>query len=327
MLTLGQVQNSSVANVAGVNVTDPQFAQLVNDAIQQLIDIGNWFGTVRAMIGSSVNGCVVWPDGVEAVLALTGCHRKIEVRDYWYEFVPIRDGLAGAMRTAPGMHPESVVGFTGTTPVFIQPSTFNPFQVQATADAPIDYGKTITIYGKDTNGQEIVSLRSDGSTQRGVQLTLAAANTFTTQVFTEIYAVTKDITVGNVRLWWYAPSHIFATVIGIYAGAQTSPSYLFSKMGGPCTPSVEALVKFAFRPASQPSDLLSIDCLDAIKCQVQAIKSRDAGDPEKSIMYEKMAIRRLNMQMRARFPKEQFVFAFRPFGNDTLERQKIGYLI
>lgn len=321
MLTLGQVKSSSVANVASLNPSDPQFAQIVSDADEQLSDIGNWWGTVKSISGWVFDNVIAWPDRTLAVLAMRVNGMPVNISNYRHEFIPYNRNMAQSyMNDYRRGNCSGVVVFDGTTPVFYPPSMSNPFAIQATADNPADYGKTITIYGLDTNGHQVAA------SQLGVNLTLAAVAPNTTQIFSHISGVVKDITVGNVRLWVWNPLQKQPIMVANYSGSQTSPQYPVSRMRIRNS-SIEALVKYGFRPVVQDSDILTIDCLDAIKCQVQSIKSRDGGDPEKGLFYEKMAIRRLNMQLRSRFPMEQFDLAFRPFGDDTLQRQKIGTLI
>ena len=327
MLTLGQVENSSVANVAGVNVTDPQFAQLVNDACEQLMDIGSWWGTVQAICGCIYDKHVVWPVKVDAVLGMDVYGHRAHVENYWYQFIPLDDRHR---QWASGYHDgyRTRVGFSGTSPLFNPPSPSSPALLQFTCDNPADIGKTVTVYGTDTNGHEVFATRTDGSSQRGIVLTLVNPFVRMPVVMTTVSAIVKDITSGTARAWRFVPGTGITEQAGIYRAGDTSPQFIRSEIPNcGCAQSINALVKLGFQPVNQASDILPLDCLDAIKLQVQAIKKRDAGDGETGLMFERMAIRRLNMQMRKRFPQEQFILAFRPFGSDTLERQKIGFLI
>ncbi len=339
VLSLAQIKNSSVANVAGVNINDPQFIAYVNEAVRQLVNLGEWWGTVKAMVGTSYRGCMVWPAGVDSVLATNINCRPATVANYWYEFFPLEtvlDGTFAGYGYGGGFSdfvsqfpmsqraPKSVVRFSGTTPVFNQPSTSDPFAVQVTADNAVDYGKTVTIYGKDTNGLEIVTLRPDGSTQRGYVLTLSSLSPYTTVTFSEISAVIKDTTVANVRLWVYAPAAPFGTPVAVYSGSETNPQYLFSELtrtlgfvnsANPCLQRVEALVKLSPMPVAQDSDLVIIDNIDAIKSMVQSIRAREAGNDDDSNKFELNAVRRLNAELRSRFPNQQVVARCNPVGN------------
>lgn len=324
MLTFQQVQNSTVQNIAGCEPSTPQFANYVNESVRVLCDLGDWFGSVQQMNGVAFGDCMTWPQNIVTVLAMNLDHRRTVVTNFWYDYVPMngefhhhfRDtGWVGSWR---GGYGRSVVEFSGSQPLFAGPSPSNPFQIQVTADSPSDYGNTVTIYGFDTNGQEVLALRTDGSTQRGIQLTLAAQAPFTPMAFATVTHIAKDITTGNVRAFQYMPHTGQGILVGLFGGSQTSPEFLFSRLrrwrDNPSeTHWLSALVKLGFNPVQQPSDILSIDNLDAIKVMVQAMKSRESGDNEKADQYEANAIRRLNMQVETRFPLDQVVARNEPF--------------
>lgn len=346
MLTFKQVKTSSVASIAGCDVDNPQFAQYVNDGVRQLMDIGSWWGTVQAMIGCIYDGCLVWPRKVDAVLGMKIHHQPVQLANHWYEFIsPNETHLAWARAWSHGCqeggenHPAhsgawgngcggQVAEFSGTTPLFWPIDPASPIVIMFTCDNAADYGKLVTVYGKDYTGRELSAVRPDGSTQRGMVLTLSAAAP-TTVPLTAMSAITKDLTVGSVRAWSYdTATATILNCVGIYSGGQTSPQFLFSRIPGlraGCASSISALIKLGFEEVYQDSDILSLDSLDAIKSQVQAIKLREAGGDGR--LHEAEAIRRLNMQLRKRFPMEQFTMSFQPFGNDRLENQKIGMML
>ena len=336
MMTLGQCKKSSIANIAGVNIQDPQFAEYVNDAVQMLMDLGNWWATVVSMKGLVAGGCMTWPQKIDAVLAVNLNHHPERLANFWYSFVPL-NGRFSELISNPGFYSEwgrgrqyrNAIEFSGTQPMFAGPTPENCFQIQVTAENPVDYGKTITIYGRDTNGQEVFSSQFDGTqnatvSQRGYQLTLASAATFTTTVFSVVTAVTKDITVGDVLAWAYTSPSGTGQLVGKFHGYQTSPEFLFSRVEGVERNRIylmDALVKLGFEPVTQDSDILTLGNEAAIKSMVQAIRAREAGDDEKGEIYEKTAIRRLNMELFNRFPDEQFVVEY--FQNSTPQRRRI----
>lgn len=102
----------------------------------------------------------------------------------------------------------------------------------------------------------------------------------------------------------------------MYEGGDVNPQFLYSRVQGPgiYPANIKALVKLGFRAVTAPNDILIIDSLDAIKAQVQAIKYREAGDYQNAAVCEADAIKRLVAQVNSRFPKEQFVVSFKPFG-------------
>lgn len=330
MLTLAQIQNSTVANVAGVDPTSPQFTAYVNDAVEQLVNLGEWWATVQQMTGFVIGGKMTWPAGIDTVLAMKICGREADVTNFWYDYTPIdgwfRERFLNDAEWFAGWphHRHSVVEFSGTQAMFAGPSSFNPFAVQVTADNPADYGKLVTIYGYDTNGQEVTGLRPDGTTQRGIQMTLAAIAPNTGIVMSDVSVVTKDITVGIVRAWQFFPVTGQGLLAGLFAGAQTTPRFLWSHIKG-CAPEccyrISALVKIGFQPVAYPSDIATIGNLQAIKSQVQSIKSREKGDDMEADKYETTAIRRLNMELETRFPLNQIILQNHTFNGGQPHRR------
>lgn len=340
MLTLGQCKTSTIANVAQVNVDDPAYAQKINDAVRQLLDLGGeagWWGTVQAMTGLVVVGAVTWPRKIDAVLAMNLDNCPAQLVNQWYSFTPIDGRMTGWFKDegfcaawGPGGHHGSVCEFSGTQPMFAGPTPANCFAIQVTADNSADYGSTVTIYGLDTNGQEIYSNQFDSTqqatvSQRGVQLTLAAAAPVTTQVFSLVTAVTKSVTTSPVRAWSYA-NGVATGMVGIWNGAQTSPEFLFSKIRGADPTRVyrlSALVKLGYEPVTVDADILCLGNLDAIKSMVQSINAREAGDEDAGDKFEKTAIRRLNMELESRLPVSQMPFQVEVFNGGSPRRRRL----
>lgn len=317
MLNFLQVQNSTIPNISGCEPSTTQFSGYVNEAVRILCDLGDWWATVIQMNGVAYGNCMTWPQNIVAVLAMNLDHRHMKVTNFWYDYAPMGDeyrhcfrdlGWVDAWRGGRG---QSVVEFSGSQPLFAGPTPNNPFQLCFTADSPADYGQTVTVYGLDTNGLDVVTGRSDGTTQRGVQVTLGVVAP-TTNVFAVVTHIAKDITVGNVRAFQWLPASGQGILVGLFSGSTTSPEFPFSRLRQwrDCPTEchwLSALVKLGFQPVQQPSDILSLDNLDAIKVMVQAMKARENGDNATADQYEANAIRRLNMQVETRFPLDQVV--------------------
>jgi hypothetical protein len=329
MLTLGQVKTSSVASIAGVNVSDPQFTLYVNDAVRQLMDLGNggsrgWWGTVQAIKGTAYDGCFVWPSNVITVLGIATQKGVIPIKNTWYDFTSLGDEhneWARCWKDRPA------ITFSGETYIF-KSIAESPTSLMAICDTSADYNKTITIYGIDNNGKEVFTQRSDNSIQRGAVCTLGTTISRVTSVqFSYVTGVQKDQTVGPVRLYAYAANTGIGDLLAIYNGGETNPRFLYSKLANPCiSMPVSALVKIGFSAVSQDSDIIPLDNVDAIKSMVQSIRSREAGDVEVANAQEKDAMRRLVAQVNSRFPLEQMVVRFQPFGSDDLSRQTVGMI-
>jgi hypothetical protein len=335
MLTLGKLKTGPCGNIAGVNVQDPQFANYANEGVELLMDLGNWWATVVPMRGLVADGCMTWPHRIDSVLAINLNNCPERLANYWYSFVPMSGRFAGLLSDPDFYmnwgrhHRDSAVEFSGTKAMFAGPTAAAPFQIQVTATNSVDYGKTVTIYGKDMAGLEVFSNQYDGTqnatvSQRGIQLTLAAADTFTTTVFSQVTAVIKDITVGDVMAWQYTPAGGTGALAAIFRGSQTSPEFLYSRIIGADRHRyyyMDALVKRGFEPVTQDSDILSLENEAAIKMIIQSLRARDSGDTELADKHEQTAIRRLNMELNTRFPDEQFVCENATFSGVDMHRR------
>jgi hypothetical protein len=321
MITLGQLKQGPVSNVAGVNVNDPQFVQYVNEAVQNLMDLSTassrgWLGTIQAIEGTSYDGCFVWPANVISVLGVkTECHGTLNISNSWYSYVRPKKVHYDMINKWQG---NPTVEFEGQTCLFRSIKDV-PTQILALCDNVADVGKTITIYGKDYQGKELFSTYN-GNTQRGLVLTLGQSATSSNISPTAISVVTdiaKNITIGSVRLFAYSPSQI-NDEIAYYSAGDVNPKFLYSRLvhGRAKYPfKVEALVKIGFSGVSADADIIPIDCESAIKSMVQSIRSREAGEVEIADAHEKTALRRLANQANSRFQLEQVAVSVKAFGN------------
>lgn len=75
-----------------------------------------------------------------------------------------------------------------------------------------------------------------------------------------------------------------------------------------------ALVKLKHIDAQVPTDLLVIDNIDAFVLEIQATKSREAGDIESMRMFQASAIEELNRQLEDESPDDQFSAINNVFG-------------
>jgi hypothetical protein len=310
MLTLAQVKSSSVASVAGVNVGDPQFVQYVNDAVRQLIELGNggsrgWWGTVRSIQGTAYDGCFVWPANVIAVLGMSTVHGgKVELANQWYSFVP--EGIQHR-RWARQWNGSTVAEFDGQTCLF-RSIAANPTKIKVLSNSASDVGVTITIYGVDNLGNTVFESVAVGGT--------------TVNAFSQVTDVAKAKTFGQMSLYATTGANV-GDLLASYQGGDINPKFLYSRLSGATVwLPVTALVKIGFSEVSADTDIIPLDNVDAIKSQVQAIRARESGnngDP-----FEKDALRRLVNQVNSRFPLEQFVVSFKPFGknqNNVISRE------
>lgn len=307
---------------------------LINEATRMLMRRGNWWGTVRRLTGCIYNDCITWNRYVGTVLAINRCGNSIPPKNHWYGFSAVLpEDVINHNRYSDRCWGDVAAPDDGTTSVFNQIPCLNDRYVRFYPSQPTDVGKTITIFGIDSNGQTIRSQFSDGTFQDGVVLTLEIPYVQTTFLVRRIDRVIKDETNGPVRGYQFDGATLYD--LAYYDATETTPEYRKSKIVGGgrnnrpgCCPSqITALVKLAFVPVQFDDDLVLIDNLDALAMMVQAIKQSDSYDADQ---YEKMvlgAVRELNLDLRNKLPVDQTVVNFSPYGTASLNRLNIGRMI
>jgi len=329
MITFGDLQNGAVGRASGLDVQGFDFLQYSNDAVRQLINRGNWWSSVMPMIGCVRSGVITWPRGVATILGLNFCDRQTILSNRWYQFMQPdsrhRQWAQGWSRQ--GWYGQLRVESSSTSPVF-NPIMAEGFSIRTFITNKADIGKTVTYFGVDVNGQPVQSARADGTIQDGELVTLANPSVDTANSFRHVTRVLKDVTHSDIIAYQHNVSAGFLLDLARYQPTETSPAYITTVVRGHgcdqgCNRQVEALVKVSFVPFQFSEDLVQIDNEDAIRDMLLAIRKKEQGDITASISYETSAIRELNYQMKNRFPDEQFIVNFRPFGRDDLNNYSV----
>ncbi len=299
--------------VASCAPSSPSYVGLLNDAVRQLLDLGSWWSTVQEMVGCAYGTRIVWPCRIDAVLAVTVNSDRVALANNWFKFVqaPVIN-YSGKNAT---------ISVDGTTPLFRECPEARGI-LRFYVGSPADVGKTVTVYGTDENKNPITQT-----------LTLTA-NGVDSKLLSSVSAIAKDITVAEVKAYWFRANVGLLEIAGVYRPNETAPEYLYSNLRryyqGNCTPdtcvTVRALVKRGYEPMVLDTDICLIDNEDALKEMVQAIKKRESGDIAGAAQFELSAIRRLNRQLKTRFPIDQTQVSIKPFGSDHLSYQRLGMI-
>lgn len=314
-LTLGAAKAGSILNIAGVCATSPQFTGQLNEAVQRLMDAGDWWTTVvKARVCLSRN-CVAWPRWVGTVLAVKYAGRVRPIQNHWYDFLPISAGECHSPR-------QSTVAFVddGLTPVFNNVPCGSSNFIRAYPRHQADADKTITLFGIDANGQEVMTKDSLGAWYQGEILTLGFPYVQSVAAFREVTRVIKDSTSGPLDVYQYVPATGLLLDMAHYEPSETNPMYRHASLRGGygCAGSncgcasdgstartVEILAKLQFIPVVADTDTVQIDNIPAIKLMIQAIRLEEAGDDDGALKKQAMAIKELNRQLRNKLPLEQ----------------------
>ena len=345
LLTFGEIKNSSIVDIAGVCNTAPKFASLINEGVRRLLLRGDWPGSIAPLYLCVFNGCVCLPRYVGQIRRVNRCNESVPVKSIWYQFLD--------MRLYHGNHGHGFAPWVGHE-IGLQQQTRSPVLQDISGDGrlvraycrnPLDIGKTLTIFGIDNQGQELMTQNGDGTWSQGWVLTLAGppigfaspANTVYAQpanYVRRIDRVLKDVTQGVVDLYAYNPTTlVLETELGHYDPSETNPSYAKYTVhlghhgaGQSCCSalrSIVALVKLKMIDVVADTDIvpLEYDALSALKFAVQSIKFAEAGDRASSIAYMADAIAELNKLTEDTIPDDQIPVAINPFGETRIGMQ------
>jgi len=340
-ITFGEAKTSRLLEIASACPDTDQFRSLLNDGTRELMRRGHWFATVRKMRGCVYNSCITWPRQVGTVLALNTCAQHVPVFNNWAAFSPM-DG--SDYECAMLCRSQSMLINDGETPVFNQIECAEGMYIRAYISQPSDVGRSITIYGVDSNGQTVRSERDDGTFQDGVVLTLASPYVSTQKQFRRVTRVLKDPTDGPVRLYQYDSTNNVLKDMAYYEAGETSPSYRhtvlnasrYRMFGGgaaaACACSgglrqISALIKLQFIPVRYDDDAIQIENIDALKLAMQAIKLGEGYSLAQREAAMMLAVRELNLELADRFPLDQIPTNVNPFGTALPRRAGIGRVI
>lgn len=290
---------------------------------------GNWWGTVKVLKGCIYNNCLTWPRATGTVLAIEDGRGSAPPKNGWVEFNAVLPehvhhwNKFGTFNCGCNL----ALVDSGTSPVFNQIPCLNDRYLQFYITEQSDVGRTITVFGVDGNGLDILTTHSDGTIQPGIVLTLAIPFVQTPTLIRRVDRIIKDVTDGPVYGFQFDGSNRFP--LATYAPGETLPDYRTSRLncGSTCCPThIAAFVKLEFIKATRPDDLILIDNLDALALGMQSAKLSDAFDSQGAEGMMARAVHELNLDLRNKLPIDTIPVRFQPFGTASLRRQKIGYM-
>ena len=311
--TFKEVKASRIIQVAASCADSCEFASLLNEATDILIQRGDWPGTVVPIRVQVNNGCVVWPRYVGRVRKINRCNMPLKVGNLWWDFVdhenylgwqgaPFAWGNGGNVGSSyrHGAH-HGTLSNQGRVPTYNDVPGGNPVYIRAYALGQADVGKTVTIFGLDGNGQPLRHQDpSSGLWMDGVIVTLSVPFGSTSMYVQRIDAVIKDQTQFRVPIYSYDPITNTLLDLAIYDPSETNPSYAKDRLISSghascrCPFTVIALVKLAFVPVVDDTDYVLIPSTMALKQAIQAVKYGESGDAQNFSIYLQSAVNTLN---------------------------------
>jgi len=232
---LGQVrtQLAAVCGQTGIPVTDALFPGIVNNAIQELANEGDWPGVVDRwhFVFDQVTAEVCLPSFLERLMEVTVDDVPLEIRSPWYEFVQYGPGIqreADEWRTG-RVSWVSVVMDRGEQPVLHQlPRIGGPWtlSVQSTEN---EADVTMNVQGLDPDGLWIrtqqITDGTSGDWINGVDFTIGTSADTSAQEFSEITGVSITPTPRNGYIQLTATNGTDTLELSNYRYDESNPSY------------------------------------------------------------------------------------------------------
>lgn len=342
--TLQDARNDlSLKQVSGVCSSSDEFTALVNEVEESLAHRGGWFD-LEQRITFRIRGCrLVWPHFVGTVLGVRMCDGGLAtMSNQWFSF--LNGGRGGNWRNAYGFNgPLGLNGFgnyggygvgayggfsgTGKNGVVIEDDgtrpTYNeiPNQTGCLIRYNVvnknDYGKTITIFGKQYGGQPLQEDDGTGNTINGLTLTAQKPYAQSSQFITNIESITREETEGMAYLYAYDPSLDIQYDLSVFQPQETNPRYRCSRIinslgfgnngngnrqKGECASSIEALVKVLLFPVKNDRDFLPLSNFRALKLGFQAVQLEQSNNDNLAVAKWLEAVAELNREQGEKQP-------------------------
>lgn len=321
LLTLAEVKNGPVGRSCGIATTSPDFVNIVNDAVRQLMERGAWYGSIQPMsLAVNADRTLICPRELATILAISpqACPGQWPIKNtnLWYQYLPWNNERIDWLAQCRGSGFQRAAESIGYVVVTNQFTTAN--YIRVSSSSPTDIGKTITFFGVDAAGNSLTQTITIGTPY---------ASSFP-QKWGRVDRVAKDLTTGYVTCQ-QDDNNGTLLPLAVYQPSEVSPQYVKVRLlffRGCLPPVINVLARLSFIPALNDTDLVLVESQDAIRDMVLSIRKKESGDLQSAAVLESSAMRELNHQMRTRFPDEQFQVSFMPFGRDSLERVRINML-
>ncbi len=325
-------------------------ANIVNSAQRRLLmckeasDEG-WWGTWAevAFFVSRLQPYITLPRDIARIEAVDVCNRPRPVHNQFFEYLQFGNGRLPktcALRRASCL---SSALTRNSAVTFVDPPT-QPFYLQAFPTDPADAaaGNRVLFQGHDTAGSIIYS--QDGANLiTGEYVTLAVPFASTTNQFSLLTGIQKDVTTGQVVISSVdATTGAMTTLLTMEPSEQTASyrRYFFNQLPFTCchtvapthlpdTITVTAIAKLDLIPAIVDQDYLLLQNLEALIEEGQSVRLSEidgAGPKQESADRHNAAIRMLNGELNHFIGKNSVEVNFKPFGSASYNRITRGFM-
>lgn len=332
-LTYGQLVNDSrICIPLNLGPTDDRLLKYVNEACERFFWKGeNFWGLTQRFAMCVRNNCVTLPRQVAAIESIWVCGQPLTIRNQWFESLASGPGLQSNRRGNGSCSTGNCSGNNGwlydwnsswgNTYDRGQACTFRDIvgvnkKVRVYADVAEAEGAVINLQGYDENGIWIRTEPDGEGTGwiEGENVAISTTPTNSTKIFSNLVAVQKPITNGNVRLYTYNTDDATQIAIAVYEPSETLPTYRrvfipglecvqccndLDEEGEACElKKIDLIGRMEFIPAQVAADWILPACPSAIKDMVQSIRLMENNNPEEAMVCEARALSQLKSQLR-----------------------------
>lgn len=335
-LTLGQLKSTAgIELILNVPTTDSRYTKYVNEALERIFLKGeNYWGVTQRFVMCVRNGCITLPRQVAAVESIWICGFPITIRNQWFEYLPTGPGLQypcgqngqnnnGTCSSNGLLWNGNWGGGSGNSYDRGTACTFRDIhgrnkKIRVYADVAEDADAVINLQGYDENDNWIRT-EPDGEGTGWIDGENVAITdsgpTLSTKKFTNLVAVQKPMTNGNVRLYSYNTDDATQIAIAVYEPSETLPVYRRMFIPGlecvPCCQNgntqddnqcqlkkVTMIGRMEFIPCQTDADWIIPACGPAIKDMVQCIRWEENNAPDQAVISEGRCWDKLRSQLR-----------------------------
>lgn len=340
-LTLQDVSNSRIPDVLGYCRGDwPRLSSIVNQATQELMGVASetgWWGGWDKVVLNMPCGefYITFPAHYSRMINIALCRWPIPIFNEFYEVLEAGIGLQDTCQGKYGCGIQAAFE-RQAVPTVVDLTATNQYLRVYITDAR-DINKRIIFLGaKDANGVGIYSTDIQHQIQ-GFPLVFNQPFATSSFIVTSFTAVAKDVTYGDVILKQVDATTGVEVQLSRYTPQQTNPVFRRYYLQGGCpqpsnatppTRQVTAMAKYEYRPVSEPTDLLLISNIPALKAKCEAIRFSEIDNPNSqamALLKHRQAVKILNQEL-AGMTGESPAVNLAVFGTAKLERQMIGSL-
>lgn len=300
------------AQVLNLDTTDSRWLIYLNECLERFSHMALWDRLIARYQICVNQACITWPRSIMTLEVVDICKQPVPVHNGWFEFLengPGRISIGSCSGTSNGgCSTEMSVGYGAIDrgrgfAMFDDPTVASKIRLYPQLAG--DVGKTVTIRGFDSNGQQV--LTNAGSTV-GEVLTLAlpfvdSSTTWCRQVFREVI---KQVTLGHVKAYSYdatlpvppaspGPNDTPLLALADWEPDETLPDYrrsfipsLSLNCGGTCGCSdssngcdkttVTVMAKLNHIPVTSDLDFLPFSSVSALKLGMLSVMLEERQD-------------------------------------------------